>query len=346
MRYAIYKLAFVMVVSMSLFSCGSLDSNNFNMGSYVGVISFNKDRKVSFINQYNENGKHINKVKFSIEGMGYLDDFIPSDDENFYVKSSDILSKNGKNYIIEVDKFNNGYSKINLDIGDIYKIVVDEDYIYITHSINKLSRYDKDKKRIVDTINLNDYVVEKFYVDDSNVYLFTRDGKERSFLNILNKHTFEILRVRDITSFGVYQNDVFFYEGKLYFTNYDTISENNSGKIGIYNTETERFGQINIYSKNLDKVLVYDDEIYVTVKADSENILNDTVVIIDRESLKSRKKILDYNVKVFDIVDDKIFILSDDYLYVYNADDFSLHKEIKLSLDENSVVSGIIVYDF
>ncbi len=346
MRYAIYKLAIFMVMILSLFSCGSLNSDNFNIGSYIGVISFNKDRKVSFINQYDDNGEHVNKVKFSIEGMGYLDDFIPFDQENFYVKSSNVLSRDVKSYIIAVDKFTNGYSKINLNIGEIYKIAVDDDYIYITHSINKFSRYDKNRRKIVDTIELNDYVVDKFYVDSSNIYLFSRDGKETSFLNILSKDNLEVVKSFDITSFGIYQNDIFYHDGKIYFTNYNPLTESDFGKVGIYDISTESFEHINIYSKNLDKVLVYSDEIYVIVRADNDNILNDTVVIIDKDSLESRKRTLDYSVRVFDIIDDKIFILSNDSLYIYNADDFSLHKHVELVTDENSVISGIIIYDF
>lgn len=346
MRYAIYKLTFIVAIFLSLLSCESSHVSNFNSGYYVGVISFNKTKKVSFINQYNEDGRETNKIKFSIEGMGYLDDFIPSDEDNFYVKSSNILSRNGKNYLIEVDKFTNRYSKIDLNLEDIYKIFNDDDYIYITHSINKLSRYDKDRGRIIDTVKLDDYIVNKFYVDESKIYLFSRRGKERSFLNILDKETLELIKNFDITYFGLYQNDIFYDNGKIYFTNYDVSSNSGSGKIGIYSIETQKFTYINVNSKNLNKILVYNDKVYVTIKGDEEDILKDAIIIIDKNSLKSQKKTLDYNVKVFDIIDDKIFILSDKYLDIYDADDFSLYKRIKLSIDSDSVVSGIIVYDF
>lgn len=344
MRYTICKVSFIISTLMFLVSCNTIDASNFNSGYFVGVISFNKTKKVSFINQYNEKGEETNKIKFSIEGMGYLDDFIPFDDKNFYVKASNVLSKNGKNYLIEVDKLTNRYSKIDLDLDDIYKIIVKDKKIYITHSINKFSVYDKRKEEIVETIKLDDYITGKFHVDESRIYLFSREGKEKSFLNILNEENLELIEKIDITKFGLYQNDVFYDDGKIYFTNYDISSNNKLGKIGIYNTKSGEFSHINVGSKNLDKIRVHDDNIYVTIKGDENNTLKDTVMVINKNSFLSDKLNLEYNIKVFDIIEDKIFILSDKYLDIYD-ENLDLYQRIKLSIDRESVVSGIIVYD-
>lgn len=343
MRYAIYKLIFIVAMFLNFVSCESSPITNFNFGYYVGIISFNKTKKVSFINQYDEDGIETNKIKFSIQGMGYLHDFIPSDDENFYVKSSNILSMNGKNYLIEVDKFTNRYSKIDLDVDDIYKIFNDGNYLYITHSINKISKYDKGKRKIVNTVHLDDYIVNEIYLNESEIYMFSRKGKEKSFLNILDKNSFKIIKQFEVTNLGIYQNDIFYYEGKLYFTNYDVSSNRELGKIGIYDIVTQSFDFISVDSKNLDRIIVNDDKIYLTVKG---NVSKDSLIIIDRNTLKIKRKNLDYSVKVFDIIDNRIFILSDKYLEIYNTGKFELFKRIKISLDRDSVVSGIIVYDF
>ena len=345
MRHAIYKSVFIVAIIFFLVSCDS-QVGNFNLGYYVGVVLFNKTKGISFIHQYNEDGKESNKIKFSVEGMSYLDNFIPSDKKSFYVKSSNILSKKGKNYLIEVDKYTNRYYKINLGLDDIYKIVVEEDYIYITHSINKLSIYDKNKNKIINTISLNDYIVNKFHVDENNIYVFSREAKEKSYLNIINKENLEIIKTIDVTKFGLYQNDVFYYNDKIYFTNYNVSSETNIGKIGIYNTKSDKFTYVNLNSKNLDKILVDDENIYVTVKGNDGDVLKDTVFIIDRDTLEVTKKKLNYKIKVFDIFDGKMFILSDDYLYIYNSGDLSEFNKITLETDDESVVSGLIIYDY
>lgn len=343
MRYAIYKVTFIVAMVLVLFSCESSYVSNFNLGYYVGVVSFNKTKKVSFINQYNEDGRGTNRIKFSLQGMGYLHDFIPSDDENFYVKSSNILSMNGKSYLIEVDKFTNRYSKIDLGLDEIYKIFNDDDCLYITHSINKISKYDKSKGKIINTSKVDDYIVSEIYVDDSKIYLFSRRGKERSFLNILDKTTLELVKNFDITNFGLYQNDMFYDNGKIYFTNYDISSDKNIGKVGIYNIETQKINYISVNSRNLDKIVVYGDKIYVTIRGD---ILKDSIIVVDKKTLKSKRKNLDYKIKVFDIIDDKLFMLSDKYIDIYDLNKFDLYKRIKLLTDKDSVISGLIVYDF
>lgn len=343
MRYAIYKLTFIVAMLLVLFSCEASYVSNFNLGYYVGVVSFNKTKKVSFINQYNEDGRETNRIKFSLQGMGYLNDFIPSDEENFYVKSSNILSMNGKSYLIEVDKFTNRYSKIDLGLDEIYKIFNDDDFLYITHSINKISKYDKSKGKIVGTSKIDDYIVSEIYVDDSKIYIFSRRGKERSFLNILDKDTLKLVKNFDITNFGLYQNDIFYDDGKIYFTNYDASSDKNVGKVGIYNIKTQEFNYISVNSRNLDKIIVYEDKIYITVRGD---ILKDSILIVDKKTLKSKRKNLDYKIKVFDVIDDKLFVLSDKYIDIYNLNKFDLYKKIKLSTDKDSVISGLIVYDF
>ena len=58
------------------------------------------------------------------------------------------------------------------------------------------------------------------------------------------------------------------------------------------------------------------------------------------------KKKLNYKIKVFDIFDGKMFILSDDYLYIYNSGDLSEFNKITLETDDESVVSGLIIYDY
>lgn len=345
MRYSIYKSAFVIGIFLLLKSCDASSTTNFNLGYYLGVVQFSKDKKVSFINQYDKNGKETNKIKFSIEGMGYLDDFIPSDQEKFYVKSSNVISKNEEEYLIEVDKQTNRYSKIDLNLSDIYKIFVDDNFIYITHSINKLSVYDKRKDKIVNTTKIDDYLVGKFYVDDSNIHLFSRRQKGKSFLNILDKKTLRVIKNFDITNFGLYQNDIYFHNDKIYFTNYDTSTTKNVGKVGIFNTKTQKFSHINLDTKNLDKIAVNDGKIFLTVKGEGRNSLKDALMVVDEKSFKTQKIELDYNAKVFDILNDKIFVLSNKYLDIYDCNNLFLHNRIKLSLDEDSVASGIIIYN-
>ncbi len=44
------------------------------------------------------------------------------------------------------------------------------------------------------------------------------------------------------------------------------MQKSESGKIGIYDIYTETFDYINTISNNLDKILLYEDNIYVTVR--------------------------------------------------------------------------------
>lgn len=347
MRYAIYKKAIIIsIIFMSLVSCSVDGGSNFNYGYYVGIISFNKDKKESFINQYDIEGHEENKIKFSLEGMSYLGDFIPSDKYNFYVKSNEIISSRGNSYLIEVDKYTNGYSKINLDLGDIYKISVVDNKIYITHSLNKLSIYDKNLKKINNTIEIDNYIMGKFYIEDDKIYIFSRNGKEKSYLNILNCNTLEVIEKLNITQFGVYQNDMYCYDGKIYFTNYDANSNVNSGKIGVYDIYTKSFDFIKTSSNNLDKIIVSEDNIYVTVRGDNININKDSIIKVNRKTLESSKIEFDYNIKVFDSSGEEIFVLSDKNLEVYSAKDFTPLRSIELNVEPNSVVSGLIVYDY
>ena len=335
----------ILLIFLFLVSCTNVDSINLNSGYYIGITSFNRNKNVSFINQYDEEGKETNKIKFSVEGMGYLGELVPSDDDNFYFKSSNVISPNGKNYLISVDKLDNRYSKIDLNFEDIYKIVPFENYLYITHSFNKLSVYDKNKRALINTVQLDDYVVSEFYVDEFNIYVFSRLGTESSFLNILDREAMKFLEKISLNEFGLYQNDIFYHDGKIYFTNYDASSSKNIGKIGIYDIEDEKFSHIDVQSKSLDKILANDEKIFVVIKGDESNILKDTIMIIDKNSLKSEKVKLDYLIKIFDIIDDKILILSNDYLDIYDVDKFKLDKRIELSFAEDDVISGLILYD-
>lgn len=348
MRYFIFKSTLISsIILFVLMSCGvDKVSGNLNYGYYVGVISFNKNKKESFITQYDQEGNETNRVKFSLEGMSYLGEFIKSDKNNFYVKSNDIVSNKGKSYLIKVDKYTNRYSKIDLNLGDLYKIFVLEDEIYITHSLNKLSIYDNKLDKIIRTEKFDDYITDEFYIDDENVYLFSRNGNKASYLNILDRHDLSIIDKFDITRFGLYQNDMFYYDGKIYFTNYNTNNNSNSGKIGIYDVFTKTFDYLNTSSNNLDKIFVDENKIYVTIRGDNNNINKDSVIVINKLTKDSKKFELDYSIKVFDISNDKIYILSDRYLDIYNVEDFSLYKKIKIDLEEDSVVSGIILYDY
>lgn len=344
MRSCIFKSGFIVAMIFFLVSCNS-GGSNFNLGYYVGVVLFNKTKQVSYIHQYNQDGKDNNKIKFSVEGMSYLDGFVPSDDKSFYLKSGSVLSEKSKDYLIKVDKLTNGYSKINLGVQDVYKIIVEQEYIYFTHSINSISIYDKEKHKIIKTASLNDYIVSKFHVDDDRIYVFSRDGKEKSYFNILNKETLEVIKTIEVTNFGLYQNDVFYYDNKIYFTNYNVSPDSNIGKVGIYHIEADSFGYINLNSKSLDKIVVNDKNIYVTVKGNDGDIQKDTIFVIDRNTLKVNKKKLDYPIKVFDIYKDKLFVLSDKYLYIYDSMNLSNFQSIELDIDEESVVSGVIIYD-
>ncbi|AID45190.1 Hypothetical protein SFBmNL_01286 [Candidatus Arthromitus sp. SFB-mouse-NL] len=344
MRYVIKSTFIMFMILMSFVSCNVEYASNLNYGYYVGIISFNKDKRESFINQYDYEGNEGNRIKFSLEGISYLGDFVPSDDSNFYFKSNDIVSTKGNSYLIEVDKYTNGYTKVNLDVEDIYKIFIDNDRIYITHSLNKLSIYNKDLSNEIKTINVDDHVVGKIYIDDDNVYIFSRNNNGNSYLNVLDKNNLEIINKFNLSKFGLYQNDMFYYNGKIYFTNYDANAKSESGKIGIYDIYTETFDYINTISNNLDKILLYEDNIYVTVRGDNSDINKDSVIRIDRKTLKSSKTEFYYNIKVFDISEDKIFILSDKYLQIYNAKDFTLFKKIEFDMEENNVISGLILY--
>lgn len=344
MRYVIKSTFIISMIFMFFVSCSVEYASNLNHGYYIGIVNFNKDRKESFINQYDSEGHEGSRIKFSLEGISYLGNFVPSDDSYFYVKSNDIVSTKGDSYLIQIDKYNNGYTKIDLDIEDIYKIFMYNDKIYITHSLNKLSIYNKESLKIVKTVSLDDHVVGKIHVDDENVYIFSRNNNGNSYLNVLNKDNLESVSRFNLSKFGLYQNDIFYYEGKIYFTNYDVNSKIDSGKVGIYDIYTKSFDYINTIRNNLDKILVYKDNIYVTVRGDNKDLNKDSVIRIDRKSLKSYKIEFNYNIKVFDVLDDKIFILSDKHLEIYDAKDFKLFKNIELNMDKNSVVSGLILY--
>lgn len=348
MRYFIFKSTIILSILVSTLMSCEVDkvSGNFNYGYYVGIISFNKNKKESFINQYDQEGNETNKVKFSLEGMSYLGEFIKSDKNNFYVKSNEIISNRGKSYLIKVDKYTNRYSKIDLNLGDLYKIFVLEDKIYITHSLNKLSIYDNKIDKVITTQEFDAYITDEFHVDEDHVYLFSRDEGKSSYLNILDKNDLSVINKFNVSKFGLYQNDMFYDDGKIYFTNYNSNNNSNLGKIGIFDIYTKTFDYLNTSSNNLDKIFIYEDNIYVTIRGDNNNINRDSVIVINKQTKKSKKFELDYNIKVFDIFNDKIYVLSDRYLDIYNAEDFSLYKKIKIDLEEDSVVSGIILYDY
>ncbi len=347
MRYAIHKYIFIVAtIFMSFVSC-EMDkgASNFNYGYYVGVVSFNQNKKESFINQYDRSNLDLNRVKFSIEGMSYLGEFINSDEEYFYVKSNDIVSNKGKSYLIKVDKYTNRYSKLDLDIGDIYKIFIYDSDIYITHDLNKLSIYDSRLDRIVNTKEFDNYVTDNFYIDDKNVYLFSRNTKN-SYLNILNREDLSTLNRFDVTNFGLYQNDMVCYNEKIYFTNYNVNNNKNQGKVGVYDIPSKSFDYINTSSNNLDKIKAYDGYVYVTIRGDHNNIDQDSVIKINIKNKKSNKVELPYNIKVFDIFEGEIYILSDMYLDVYDCESFSLSQRIELDIESENIVSGLILYDY
>ena len=50
---------------------------------------------------------------------------------------------------------------------------------------------------------------------------FSRNNNGNSYLNVLDKNNLEIINKFNLSKFGLYQNDMFYYNGKIYFTNYD-----------------------------------------------------------------------------------------------------------------------------
>lgn len=303
----------------------------------------------SVLSLYDNHGNYLDEKKFNVSGLTF-GSFMKNGKEvkNKLYYSAPVAGIKQQDFIVEIDKNNLSLKKINTTGIPPTFFSADEKYIYggaASYSNSPIVKIDIETNEVVATSELEGQGVNMF--DGGNeLYVFTTNDESSSKsttgnLYTLDKSSLKILNkiiVEDIS----FTKDIAKVNNYIYIlVTYDGL-DNMSNKVRRINLEDASIKDFDLPFKNLSKIHVNNDDIYIVESHLHREEVCNNIAKIDTKTEDIKYFNAEGNI-ISSIITDNKFISSDgEKVYIHNLSNFKLEKEFYVKQYGDKVFVSIL----
>ncbi len=347
-------LVLVLITSIVCFT-GCKDNSYKNMNTdkiSVGIIetrgNIEKSRILFLDDELNELGSL--PLDYALLGNSFEKPLVI--DNTLYVIPQGISIRKDANTVLEIDLNNLNTKKHSIEQTAMYGIAADNENIYTTNNLNYVNHISKCNKKSgeVETLDLDSNFANKLFYSNDRLYAFcqkeTDDGFDGSNILVYNNNL-NLVKKIDTTECGAVQYRVMEHNGNIYFSNMSNAKDDGPGNtVGVLNTTDYSLEVIKLNQNYPLDVQIYNNKLYITHYNLVKN-LGGGLTVYDLETKEQTYTDFNHGAEQMSIANDKMYVLHDRVLYVYDMNTMELVNSTDISpMDNNySYLSGLFVLE-
>ncbi len=347
-------LILVLITSLVCFT-GCKDNSYKNIDTdkiAVGIIetrgNIEKSRILFLDNELNELGSL--PLDYASVGESFEKPLVI--DNTLYIIPQGYDTKLDEKTVLEINLGNLDIKKHFIDQIAMYGIAADNENIYTANNLNAVYHISKCNKTSggVETLDFTSEHITKLFCSNDKLYAFiepiTENGHYGSYIYIFDD-SLKLVKKIDTTECGTGQFKVIEYNDKIYFANKSNVKADGPGNtVGVLNTTDYSLEVIKLNQNYPLDLQIYNNKLYV-VHCDNVNKLNGGLTVYDLETKEQEYTDFNHGAEQMSIANDKMYVLSDRTLYVYDMNTMELVNSTDISpMDNNySYLSGLFVLE-
>ena len=354
MKKAVCFLLVLLALVATLTGCNSYKADKIDTEKIrVGIMETRGNRDSSRILFLDEELNELGSLSIKEAGLGSLFDTQLVIDNTLYIIPQGYDTRKDAKKVLEIDLSDLNITEHKIDRIAMMSVAVNEDYIYTCNNLNGVSyvnKYDIVSGETEYICFQDEIIMYLFYDSESrSLYAFgessRKDGTSIARMHIYDENL-NLLSNVDITKCGTGQNKAVSYEGNILFTSGTAEDGRDSKSVYVFNPKDESISTIELSKSNPWDLQIRGDKLYVS----HFNIVTGEgggLSVYDFATGKSVYKDFDHGVEQMQIVDGKIYILSDWKIYVYDLETLELTKTREIEPMDRyfSYLSGMFVVE-
>lgn len=317
----------------------------------VGVIETKGNKEESRIifydNKLNEIG--ILPLKFATVGDIFYTPLVLEDD--LYIIPQGYANKKDEEKVLEINLSDLNIEEYTIEQIAMNGIAVADDYIFTCNNLNGISyinRCDINNKS-TKTVEISDVYISNLIYEGDTLFAFGTKNPENGITPAFLYQYDDELRLLgsiDISECGTNQYKAIGYKDYVFFTSLSDSMDNPTNTVGKFNAATNSLEIIYLEQKHALDLAIYDGCLYVS-HYDLVQRAGGGMSVYDLETKKIENYQFGHGAEQMSIMDEKIYILSDWKIYVYDINDMNplISMEVDSMDKEFSYLSGMFTVD-
>ncbi len=271
-------------------------------------------------------------------------------DNTLYVIPQGISTRKDARTALEINLNDLDIKKHSIDQIAMYGIAADNENIYTANNLNGINHISKCNKTSgkVETLDFDSDYIPYLFCSNNMLYAFcqqeTDTGHNGSHIYVYDNNL-NLVKKIDTTECGSGQYRAMEHNGNIYFSNTANAKVDGPGNtVGVLNTTDYSLEVIKLNQNDPLDVQIYNNKLYIT-HCDIVQGLGGGLTVYDLETKEQTYTDFNHGAEQMSIANDKMYVLSDRTLYVYDMNTIELVNSTDISpMDNNySYLSGLFV---
>lgn len=317
----------------------------------VGVIETRGNKEKSRILFYDNDMKEVGALALDFATVGNIFYSPLVVDGALYVIPQGYANKKDAETVLEIDLSDLRITEHSIEQLAMNSVAASDDFIYTCNTLNGVSYINKCDKKNGNTeqVDISLTYISKLLYKYDRLYAFgttyTEDDAMTSELFIYDE-ALNLLDKIDISECGANQYKAIEYNGNIMFTSLSDRNDNLINTVGVVNTSDYSVKNIQLNQDNPLDLAIYDGKLYVT-HFDVVQLSGGGLSVYDFETNELKDYSFDHGAEQMCVVNDKLYILADWKIYVYDIESMELLQSTDINQMDNdfSYLSGLFVIE-
>ncbi len=349
-------LCIVLVCILSIITFSGCNSNNHEAIDTdkisIGIIETRGNIEKSRILFLDDELNEIGSLPLDYASVGEPFEKPLVIDNTLYVIPQGLSTRQDAKTALEIDLSNLDIKKHSIDQISLHGIAADKENVYTANNLNGINHISKCNKTSgeVETLDFDSDYIPYLFCSNDKLYAFcqqiTDNGFDGSHIYVYDNN-FNLVKKIDTTECGSGQYKAIEYNGNIYFANMSNAKDDGPGNtVGVINTTDYSLESIKLTQDYPLDVQVYNNKLYIT-HYNLVQHLGGGLTVYDLETKEQTYTDFNHGAEQMSIANDKMYVLSDRTLYVYDMNTMELVNSTDISPMDNdySYLSGLFVLE-
>ncbi len=314
----------------------------------VGVIETKQNKEKSRILFLDSDMNELGSLALDYATVGniYYKPLIVNN--TLYIIPQGIATKKDAETVLEIDLSDLSIKKHSIEQLAMNSVAASETAVYTCNTLSGVSYINKCDKETGGTENINipSTYISKLLYDNGCLYAFGTTQTDEVMLSelLIYDGDLNLLEKIDITECGATQYKAIAHEGYIYFTSGTDKNDNPTNTVGKVNTADYSLEIIELNENHPLDLAVHNGKLFIS-HFNVTQLIGGGLSVYDLETKELTEYSFEHGAEQMSIANDKLYILTDWKIYVYDIGSMELTDTASISpMDKDySYLSGLFV---
>ena len=317
----------------------------------VGIIETRGDKEKSRIIFFDEEMNEIGEIPLSFATVGNIF-YTPLISENeLYVIPQGYANKKDEETVLKIALKNLSVEEYTIEQLAMNSIATNQDFIYTCNTLNGssyINKCNKDNNKTENIVIPETYISKLLYVGNKLYAFGTANTVNDTMLSYLYVYDdkLNLQEKIDISKCGADQYKAIEYNGDIFFTSLADSKDQPTKIVGKISTTDNSIELIQLSQNYPFDLAIYDNKLFIT-HFDVVQRTGGGLSIYDLDTKQQKYYELNHGAEQMAIANDKLYVLADWIIYVYDAKTIELIENVDIpQMDSDfSYLSGIFALE-